>query len=121
MDMILQRTNTILYCSRWAETVAFYSDVFDFHITHQTEWFVEFQLTSSAFLSIADARRTSIESVAGQGITLSWQTVDIYTARDDLQKVGIEVTEIKKKWGSNLFYLHDPEGHRIELWQTLPE
>lgn len=121
MNMILQRTNTILYCSRWAETVAFYSDIFKFNITHQTDWFVEFQLSSSSFLSIADAKHTSIESVHGQGITLSWQTPDIYKARDSLQKAVIEVTDIKKKWGSYLFYLHDPEGHRIELWQPMSE
>ena len=115
--MILQRTNTILYCHLWAETLAFYTDIFDFKITHQIEWFVEFQLTSSSFLSIANAKHTSIESVNGQGITLSWQIEDVYKVHDSLQKSGIQVTNIKKKWDANLFYLHDPEGHRIELWQ----
>jgi len=119
--MILQRTNTILYCSRWEATVTFYREIFDFNITHQTEWFVEFQLHSNSFLSIADAKRTSIDSVNGQGVTLSWQTANVYNVHDSLQKSGIQVTNIKTKWGANLFYLHDPEGHRIELWQPLPE
>lgn len=121
MNIILQRTNTILYCSRWTETVAFYRDIFNFNITHQTDWFVEFQLSPSSFLSIAHAKYTSIKSVDGQGITLSWQIADVYEAHESMQTAGIEVTDIKKKWGANLFYLHDPEGHRIELWQPLPE
>lgn len=119
--MILQRTNTILYCSGWAETVAFYKDIFSFNITHQTDWFVEFQLSTTAYLSVAEAKHTSIESVNGQGITLSWQVADVYKVHDYLEKVGTEVTGIKKKWGANLFYLRDPEGHRIELWQPLTE
>ena len=121
MTMISDRTNTILYCSRWTETVAFYSDIFKFNITHQTHWFLEFQLSANTFLSIADARHASIDSVHGQGITLSWQTNDVYTTHETLQHVRVEVTDIKTKWGAYLFYLHDPEGHRIELWQPLPE
>ena len=121
MDMILQRANTILYCSQWEATVDFYSETFNFNITHQNDWFVEFQLSPNSFLSIADAKHTSIESVNGKGITLSWQISDVHKVHDSLQEAGIEVTNIKKKWGANLFYFHDPEGHRIELWQPLPE
>ena len=119
--MILQKTNTILYCSQWGATINFYTDIFHFNITHQNEWFVEFQLTPHSFLSLADAKHTSIESVAGQGITLSWQISDVHEVYNLLQKSGIEVTNIKKKWGANLFYFHDPEGHRIELWHPLSE
>jgi len=119
--MIFNRTNTILYCSEWDATVAFYREIFRFRITHQTPWFVEFQLSESAFLSIADAQHTSIESVAGQGITLSWQTDDVQHMHETLQQAGVAVTDIKKKWNANLFYLRDPEGHRIELWQPLLE
>lgn len=115
--MILQRTNTILYCHHWAETVAFYRDVFDFTINFQNEWFVEFRITDSAYLSVADARRATIESVNGQGITLAWQVADVKEAHAALKQQGIAVTDIRSKWGAHLFYLHDPEGHRIELWQ----
>jgi predicted enzyme related to lactoylglutathione lyase len=58
--------------------------------------------------------------VDGQGITLSWQVPDVEAARDLLQARGVAVTEIRRKWGAFLFYLHDPEGHRIELWQPEP-
>lgn len=118
--MIIERTNTILYCHHWAETVTFYRNILQFSITHQTDWFVEFQLTDNAYLSIADTRRATIESVAGQGITLSWQVADIDAAHDNLHQQGIKTTSIQRKWGARLFYLHDPEGHRIEFWQPLP-
>lgn len=117
--MIIQRSNTILYCQNWIDTVAFYQDLFKFEITHQTDWFVEFQLTPQAFLSIANETRASIHSVHGQGITLSWQVEDIEEAHIYWSKQGISPTEIKKKWGAFVFYLHDPERHRIELWKPI--
>lgn len=117
--MIIQRSNTILYCKKWAETVAFYRDLFRFRITQQTDWFVEFQLMPHTFLSIADETRASIHSVSGQGITLSWQVEDIDDAHIYWSRQGISITEIKKKWGAFVFYLHDPEKHRIELWKPI--
>lgn len=116
--MIVQRSNTILYCDRWSKTVEFYKEHFRFPITHQTDWFVEFQITPNSFLSIANEIRASIRSVEGQGITLSWQVADIEDTHTYWSKQDIFITEIKKKWGALVFYLHDPENHRIELWQT---
>ena len=58
--MRFTRSNTILYCSRWQETVAFYRDILELPITMQTEWFVEFHLTSGATLSVADQSRATI-------------------------------------------------------------
>lgn len=115
----VERANTILYCQRWPETVAFYQAVFGFAITHQTDWFVEFQLTPGAYLSVADASRASIASAGGQGITLAWQVADVRAAHSALQQRGLAVTPLQRKWGAQLFYLHDPAGHRIELWQPL--
>ena len=115
--MQIERANTILYCQKWQETVAFYRDTFALSISHQTDWFVEFQLTDHAFLSIADERQASIHSVGGQGITLSWQAVNIAEIRAALIRRGVVVSEVRRKWGALLFYLHDPEGHRIEFWQ----
>lgn len=116
--MIVQRSNTILYCRHWAETVAFYRDRFAFKITHQTDWFVEFQITSDSFLSIANEQRASIHSANGLGITLSWQVEDIEKAHQYWSNQGeaVVITEIKKKWAAFVFYMNDPEGHRIELW-----
>jgi len=119
MNTIIQRTNTILYCRNWSETVEFYRTVFEFPINHQTDWFIEFQLTEHTYLSIANAERATIENVDGQGITLSWQVPDVDAMHDFLQQHGINVTAIKEKCGASLFYFHDPEGHRIELWQPL--
>ncbi len=118
--MHFQRANTILYCQKWAETVAFYRDVFAFRISHQTDWFVEFEVTAPvAYLSIADERRASVKSVGGQGITLSWQVDDLQAIYQTLAGHGVELSPIREKWGASLCYGHDPEGHRIELWQPL--
>ena len=117
--MQFQRTNTILYCHLWAETVAFFRDVFGFSVSHQTDWFVEFELSAQAYLSIADEKRASIKSVSGQGITLSWEVANVHEMHKTFLEQGISVSSIRDKWGASLFYLHDPEGHRIELWQPL--
>jgi catechol 2,3-dioxygenase-like lactoylglutathione lyase family enzyme len=106
----------VLYCERWAETVAFYRSILGLSVAFRNDWFVEFQLTSSSFLSVADSSRATIGAVQGQGVTLTWQVADVSEARTMLEANGIEVTEIQRRWGSNVFYCHDPEGHRIELW-----
>jgi len=116
-----QRTNTILYCHLWAETVTFYRDIFGFSISHQTDWFFEFKLSDHAYLSIADEKRATIKSVGGQGINLSWEVPDVHDLHQALIKQRIKISPIQNKWGASLFYLHDPEGHRIELWQPLAE
>lgn len=117
--MNFERTNIILYCHRWVETVAFYRNTFDFPINYQTDWFVEFQLSAHSYLSIADESRTTIHSVEGQGITLSWQVMNLQEIHTAFEKQNIPVSAVRKKWGAQLFYLHDPDGHRIELWQPI--
>lgn len=119
--MNIRRANTILYCRKWPETAAFYQDVFAFPISHQTDWFIEFQLAPGAYLSLADESRATIKSVEGQGITLSWEIATLHDMHAALQARGIAVSPVRRKWGADLFYLHDPEGHRIELWQPAPE
>lgn len=106
--MIIERTNTILYCDKWQETVAFYRDTFAFPVSYQNDWFVEFRMTDHAYFSIADERRASVHSVGGQGITLSWQVSNLSAMRTALVTQGISVSEIRKKWGASLFYLNDP-------------
>lgn len=116
--MVIKRSNTILYCKKWSETVAFYRDIFAFEINYENDWFVEFQITPNSFLSIADETRATIHSVGGQGITLAWQVDNIQAIRNNLVAKGVIVTEIKKRWGAAVMYLHDPDKHRIELWQA---
>jgi hypothetical protein len=99
--------------------VTFYRNTFDFTVTYQNDWFVEFQLTIDSYLSIADESRASIQSVNGQGITLSWQVPQVSEMHAFLLEKNVVVSTISEKWGAYLFYLHDPEGHRIELWQPI--
>jgi len=114
----VQRTNTILYCEQWAATVAFYRDQLGLPITHATDWFVEFQLETHAYLSIADSARATIPAAAGAGLTLSWQVKEIGVIKQRLHNLGIVTTPLKEKWGAYVLYFHDPEGHRLELWEA---
>ena len=109
------RTNTILYCNRWEATVRFYRDTIKLPVVLEKEWFVEFQLTGSARLSVADATRASIPSAGGAGITLSWQVDNINAVHRQMLDRGIHVTPITTTWGARACFLFDPEGNRIEL------
>lgn len=114
------RSNTILYCRCFSECVTFYKEVIGLRIHLSTAWLVEFQLSEAAYLSIADAHRTTIDSTGGVGITLSFAVLDIDAAHNDLSRKGIPVSAFKSIWNARVFYLQDPEGHRIELWQGDP-
>lgn len=114
----VQRTNTILYCANWATTVTFYRDQLGLSITHATDWFVEFQVGAESYLSIADSARATIRPANGAGITLSWRVTDLVALQERLNARGIATTPLKQKWGAQVLYFHDPEGHRIELWEA---
>jgi catechol 2,3-dioxygenase-like lactoylglutathione lyase family enzyme len=112
------RTNTILYCRNWAETIAFYRDVLRLSVSYQKDWFIEFHIAGNTYLSVADEQRASINSASGSGITLSWQVTDIAQAHNSLRAQDISATEVERKWGALVCYFTDPEGNRIELWEA---
>jgi catechol-2,3-dioxygenase len=114
--LAIERTNTVLYCARWSETVAFYRSVIGLDVALENDWFVEFRLTSSSFLSIADASRATIGAVHGQGITLTWQVEDLSAVRTLLESKGVAATPPRRRWNADVVYCQDPEGHRIEFW-----
>jgi len=110
--------NTILYCSRWRESVEFYSTGLGLTVLSTRDWFVEFRLNNSARLSIADETRSSIKSAGGMGITVSMAVDDIQSTYATLKKKNLNPTPIKNLWGARVFYLHDPEGNRLEFWSS---
>jgi catechol 2,3-dioxygenase-like lactoylglutathione lyase family enzyme len=113
--------NTILYCREWEATVAFYRDRLGLPVTYAGEWFVEFALTATARLSVADERRASVKSAGGAGITLTFQVADAAAVRTAFESAGLTPGPLKRHaWGATVFYLHDPEGHRLEVWSPLP-
>jgi catechol 2,3-dioxygenase-like lactoylglutathione lyase family enzyme len=114
----VDRANTILYCEEWAATVAFYRELLGLDVTHESDWFVEFRLTRDAFLSIADAQRATIEAVGGQGVTITLHTDALVETRTLLDGRGVATTKIARRFGADVFYCHDPEGHRIEFWSA---
>jgi catechol 2,3-dioxygenase-like lactoylglutathione lyase family enzyme len=114
--LAVERFNTILYCRHWEATVRFYRDDLALPVVADNDWYVEFQTTIGSSLSIADAARTTIDHVGGQGITLSWMVADLATARQRLVEAGLGPSEIRTVWNAAAFYVFDPEGHRIEVW-----
>ncbi len=118
MGFQFQTANMILYCEKWHQTVRFYRDGLGLPVSFENDWFVEFFLNAASCLSIAAADRASIESNKGAGITLALKVADIDSVHADLNGAGLVPSPIKHHpWNARVFYLVDPEGHRIEIWQ----
>ncbi|MDY6823650.1 MAG: VOC family protein [Thermodesulfobacteriota bacterium] len=118
MQNHLLTANTILYCRHWGQAVRFYRDYLRLPVLFEAEWFVEFGLTSTARLSIADEKRASVKSARGKGITLAMEVDDIRAVHVFLQQAGLRPTDIEPHvWQALFFYVFDPEGHRLEIWQ----
>jgi predicted enzyme related to lactoylglutathione lyase len=111
-----ERTNTILYCTTWSETVAFYRDSLGLPVSFENDWFVEFDVAPGSFVSVADSGRASVAPGDGRGITLSWQVEDVTATRDTLRESGVDVGPVRHRFGSPVVDLFDPVGNRIELW-----
>lgn len=115
-EISVNRTNTILYCEAFEQTVSFYQDVLKLKVASQKDWFVEFRLRDRVYLSVADAGRTTIPAGKGDGITLSWQVEDVREARNRLNAMEVETSPVEWRYGAWVILLHDPAGNRIELW-----
>ena len=114
---VIKSANTILYCRRWSETVAFYQNVLNLPITYRSDWFIEFEVTAGAYVSVANERRATLKSSLGQGLTLTFQVEDIDAAWQHLHQGGAASGPIKNHaWGARVFHFFDPEGHRLEIW-----
>ncbi len=114
--MTVERANTILYCRRFHETLAFYEEGLGLRVLTRRDWFVEFHLGPDSALSIADERRATIRSAEGRGVTISLRVRDAARTRDELVAAGLEPAPMRRSWGSPAFFIHDPEGHRLEVW-----
>ncbi len=114
-----KNANTILYCKKWQETVDFYKHRLGLTITHDSDWFIEFKLTETAHISVADEQRASIKSGGGAGITLALQVESATRTWEYLRDSGLELDPVREHpWGALVFYFFDPEGHRIEVWES---
>jgi catechol 2,3-dioxygenase-like lactoylglutathione lyase family enzyme len=109
--------NTILYCRAWPDTVDFYRRVLGLTATYSTDWFVEFRITHDAFVSVADASRATIEAGGGRGLTVSIRVDDLAGVRSRIESRGGTPTSVDRRFGAEVFDVHDPEGNRIEFWQ----
>ena len=116
--MEILASNTILYCKNWKATVVFYREILGFTETFtKDEWFIELKITKGCHLSLADEANCSIKSSSGQGITLSFRVAELATIHHRLAMQGVQPTPITShSWRAPYFYVHDPEGNRIELW-----
>ena len=113
----IMASNTILYCRYWQETVSFYRDMLALPITFASDWFIEFQISSTAYLSIADERRATIKSSQGKGVTLTFRVHNVHEIWNSLSARGVKLGPIQEHaWGAQVFYFNDPEGYRLEIW-----
>lgn len=112
----VERTNTILYCDRWSDAVAFYRDALGLAVVFENDWFVEFAVGAGAFVSVADAARSSMAPGDGSGLTLSWRVADVTAVRSELRRRGVDVGAVGSRWGAATFDVCDPSGNRIEFW-----
>lgn len=116
----IKTLNTILYFKNWEKSVEFYKELLELPVTFSTDWFVEFSLNEMSRLSVADERRASVKSSKGKGITISLEVDDIEKAFLATQNKELNPTEIKTHaWNAKMFYLFDPEGNRLEIWQSV--
>ena len=109
-------SNTIIYCDRWQETVDFYTRGLGLTIRTDKGWFVELHLSDNARISIADQRQATIKSAGGLGITLSVHVEDASAVRNELLDRGLSPEHMRSVWGSQAFFIRDPEGTRLEFW-----
>jgi catechol-2,3-dioxygenase len=109
--------NVILYCDKWGETVSFYRDTIGFPIKMATDWLMEFEVGPNACLSVADAKRTSIPSAGGAGITVTFKVTNLRSVWQELAHKNVRVDPIRdNRLGGHAFFLRDPEGNRLEFW-----
>lgn len=119
-DESFELSNTILYCDRWGQAVDFYRRVLGLAVNMENDWFVEFRLTRTSFLSVADARRASIDSAAGRGLTVTLRVDDVDAWHGRLADAGVDVEAVRQHpWGARGFFCRDPEGYRLEFWEPL--
>lgn len=98
----------------------FYRGVLGLPVSVEKDWFVEFRLTDTSCVSIADSRRATIGSSGGGGITVTLQVDEVHVWHERLGKAGIEVGRVRRHpWGALSFFCHDLEGYRLELWEPL--
>lgn len=115
--MQIQISNTILYCARWKETVDFYKAGIGLRVTMERDWFVEFELTGTSRLSVANEAHATVPSGGGKGLTISLKVDDIKETHAFLVQAGLRPPAIGvHPWGAWTVMLHDPEGNRIEFW-----
>ncbi len=91
-----KNANTILYCKKWQDTVDFYKNQLGLSITHDSDWFIEFKLTDTAHISVADERRASIKSSGGAGITLALQVESATRTWEYLRNNGLDIDPISE-------------------------
>ena len=116
--MEILASNTVLYCKNWQAMVTFYKETMGFRQSfRKDDWFIEFVVTAGSHLSLADEAKCSIQSSSGRGITLSFKVAGLSALHRQLAAQGTNPTAIKShSWRAPYFYIYDPEGNRIELW-----
>lgn len=107
--------------------MTFYRDVMEFDVLFSNDWFVEFAVNFATRVSVIDETRASVKSCNGQGVTIAFEVSNIAPMGNSLEhlktyfiKKGVESSPIRvHPWQARVFYVWDPEGHRIEFWTSM--
>ena len=82
-------------------------------------WKVRYDPLTNGHLAQGVHDNGNVDTVGAFGLILTWEVEDIIAARNLMISSGIKPSEISRHpWGAMVFYLRDPEGHRIEIGQT---
>ena len=115
----IKSANTILYCKKWEAMVDFYQSMLGLKILFSKDWFIEFELSDSSRISIANEAKTSVKSSGGNGLTLTFEVDNLNEVHTSLLKSGANPDKITDHvWGAKVFYVYDPEGNRLEFWSS---
>lgn len=109
--------NIILYCKKYGETLRFYRDMLGLPVSADMGWLTEFRASENSFITVADEARSSVKSAGGLGITITLKVNDADEAGKNMRAAGMSPGETGDfPPNARRFFLHDPEGNRIEVW-----
>ncbi|MBL0912944.1 MAG: VOC family protein [Bacteroidia bacterium] len=122
------KLNAGIITEKLAETKAFYTEVLDFGVTFENEFYLLLHTPDkSAELSFLLPEHPSQQALfqpafTGQGVYLTMETDDVDAFYATLKKKGvaIEIELRDEPWGDRHFAIKDPNGIGIDIVSYAP-
>ena len=122
MTLPIRSLHHVVFCAQWEACAAFYGGTLGLPETDRRDGFVEFAVAPGACIGLIDvADRPGYGDPSRTPGLLALQTDDIHTLHRRLSSRLAALPRIRRHpWGALVFEISDPEGRRIEFWQTAP-